>query len=152
MKIRPNMIRTTIIFLFSFLALELLFWILYVVDFTNGEYLPTKVDEYVPLILLAVFSVLFFAYSISRSYYLVEKKNLYQYRLTKELQYAYDDIIYINETWTIKHKTLLFITDKGKTIYMMMDRKGILLTEVKSRCKNLLTEEDFKRKYPNIRF
>ena len=72
-------------------------------------------------------------------------------RFTKELVYEFNDILYIDEEYTKKHKTLLFYTNKGDSRFLILDKENIIYTTLLNKCKNLLTRDQFHTKFPNVK-
>ena len=89
--------------------------------------------------------------TIKWGYYTITKESLVQRRFTKELYYFYKDVVFIDEEYSIKNKTLRFVMKNGDVRYLISDKKNILLEEMLKRCKNRLEKEDFSIKYPNVK-
>ena len=47
----------------------------------------------------------------------------------------------------MKHKVLLFYTSKGDDRYLVLDNDGRLLKILEDNCRNLISKEDFKRRF-----
>lgn len=145
-KIYPN--RTRIILylaIVAFIIAGLFFWIFK--DFFLSEWNVWHiliVSGFV--ICITVLSIL----TLKSTYYVIESNHLSFFRLGKELRYSYKDIIYIDESKGEKTKTLGFFTKHKKVIYLTLDSDGIIYRELLKRCTNLITTEEFIRKYPNV--
>lgn len=147
MRIFPNMKKTLI--MFSVISLIILVLFYFYIDGSFTWPLPTK--DYILFGGWLIITLVYLFITIRFGYYTLEKKALLQRRLTKEYMYEYNHIIYIDEEWSRKNKILLFVTDRGNTIYLIMDKKQVLLDEMLVRCKNLIDKETLLIKFPNIR-
>lgn len=75
------------------------------------------------------------------------KKELIHKRFVNEVTYSFDNVIYIDEGYSIKHNTLLFYNKEGKSLFLVMDKKGELLKIFKQNCHNLKSHDEvFKSK------
>lgn len=84
-------------------------------------------------------------------YYEVNRKYVEVTRFGKKMVYQYSDVVYIDEEKSLKKKTVMFYTNKGHARYLSFDRKGLLFKTMLANCKNRLSEEEFARKYPNVK-
>ena len=57
-----------------------------------------------------------------------------------------EDIIHDNEKYTLKHKTLLFYNNKGKALYLVLDKNMELLDIFKKNCHNLKEYVEINKK------
>ena len=71
--------------------------------------------------------------------------------MTKEYYFEYNDIIYIDEEWSRKNNILVFVTNRGHAIYLILDKKQVLLDEMLKRCPNLTTKEETKMRFPDVK-
>lgn len=83
----------------------------------------------------------------TQNYYIILNSELVHHRFNNELHYRYSDIVYIDKEYTMKHKVLLFYTSKGDDRYLVLDNDGRLLKILEDNCRNLITKEDFKRRF-----
>ena len=97
-------------------------------------------------LLMAVILVL----SLNSYYYEINKKDLTVSRFGKKYVYFYSDIIYIDEEQSKKSKTLCFVTKFGDVKYLTFDKEGKIFEVAISRCKNLISLEEVKKKFPGI--
>ena len=96
-------------------------------------------------------SVLMLMLSLKRNFYVIENKYLVVVRSFKEMYYNYSDVVYIDEAQSEKRRVLCFYTNKGHTRYLPFDKDGLIYKEMRKRCKNLLSQEEFKRHYPDVK-
>ena len=147
MKIYPDK-KKSLLWL-SLLSIVLLFLLYLTVD---GRFIwPLPIIDYYLFAGWAIITIIYFVITIKSGYYVLEKKYLSQRKLTKEYVYEYSKIIYIDEEWSRKNKILLFITDRGHSIYLMLDKQQVLLDEMLKRCKNLIDRESVSIQFPNVK-
>ncbi len=96
-------------------------------------------------------SIFLIVAALLTSYYEVNKKYVVVHKGTKTLVYNYSDVVYIDEEYSVKKKTIAFYTRQGHSRYLMFDSKGILYKVMLANCKNRLSKEEFKEKYPQVK-
>ena len=101
--------------------------------------------------LFVIVSVVMLVLSLTRNFYVIESKYLVVVKVNKEMYYHYADVVYIDKEQTERRKVLCFYTNKGHTRYLPFDKDGKIYTTFLNKCHNLLTEEDFKAQYPNVK-
>ena len=89
--------------------------------------------------------------SIFGSYYEVNKNYVIVQKGMQKLIYNYSDVVYIDEKQSEKSKMVCFYTKQGHCRYLMFDSKGILYKTMLANCKNRLSDEEFKAKYPKVK-
>lgn len=89
--------------------------------------------------------------SIFGSYYEINKNYVIVQKGMQKLIYNYSDVVYIDEKQSEKSKMVCFYTKQGHCRYLMFDSKGILYKTMLANCKNRLSDEDFKAKYPKVK-
>lgn len=143
-KIFPSRVRISVLFLIAMLIVgALIFWVFnqfFLTSWGVGQIIATSC--YVAVV------VSLYIVTIKTTYYVFDKKYFIFKRWGKSLYYTYNDIVYIDQSKGEKTKTLGFFTNKGHTIYLTCDNKGELYNIVLDSCKNLLTYEALKKKYP----
>lgn len=85
-------------------------------------------------------------------YYEVANKEVIVKRLGKLLHYRFNEILYIDEEQSRKKKTVTFVTSRGDAVYLTYDKEGKLIEILLKECKNLITLDELKAKFPNIYF
>ena len=96
------------------------------------------------------FMVVLLIVSINTQYYEINKKDLTECKFGKKYVYFYTDIIYIDIEGSKKSKILSFVTKYGHVKYLTFDKEGKIFEAATTRCKNLLSLEEVKRKFPNV--
>ena len=115
--------------------------------YTNkwGVMQPVIIGVYT--LIMAVILVL----SLATQYYEINKKDITEAKFGKKYTYFYSDIIYIDEKEASKSKTLCFVTNRGIVKYLTFDKEGKIYEAAKSKCKNLISLEEVKAKFPGIK-
>lgn len=98
-------------------------------------------DVIIVLVWAALF-VLFMILMIKKNYYEISKTTLVHKRFVGEVSYDFNNVVYIDEAYSIKHNTLLFYNNKGKELYLVMDKNQELLKVFKQNCHNLKSKEE----------
>ena len=148
MKLPVDRKRTIIIFLVA----DLIFAILLFASCIN-LFLFQKwgVVQILIIALFVIISVFMLVLSLTRNFYVIESKYLVVVKGTKEMYYYYTDVVYIDETQTEKRRVLCFATNKGHARYLPFDKDGEIYKAFKNKCHNLLSPEEFRIRYPNIK-
>ena len=120
--------------------------------FFNLFYL-TKWD-YRQIIIISVYvvvMVVILILSINTQYYEINKKDITECKYGKKYTYFYSDIIYVDIENSKRSKTLTFVTKYGHVKYLTFDKEGKIFDAVINRCKNLITLQEVKTKFPGIK-
>jgi len=106
-----------------------------------------------PLLISIIFivSVISFIPTLKNNYYIVESTYFVARKMTKEYEYSYSNIEYIDIEASKKKHKVAFYTKQGKWQFLMCDEKNELIKILQKRCKNALTKEDFLRLHPEER-
>lgn len=129
----------------TFLVFEAIFFF----SFTFGSIVTNHALDvpffiYTPL--LVVMSIILCIMSIKNTYYILNDSRVVHVRMGKEVSYEWSHIVYINEEWSQKHKTLDFFLESGKECFLSFDKEGKLYEYALRNCR-LLELEDFQRRY-----
>jgi len=89
--------------------------------------------------------------SLTRNFYVIENKYLVNVKGTKEMYYYYTDVVYIDKAQSEKKRVLIFFTNKGHSRYLPFDKEGKIYDAMINKCRNLLSEEEFHKRYPNVK-
>ena len=98
-----------------------------------------------------VFSVVMLVLSLTRNFYVIEGKYLVTVKGFKEMYYYYTDVVYIDKAQSEKRRVLCFYTNKGHTRYLPFDKEGKIYATMCNKCHNLLNDEEFKTRFPNVK-
>ena len=142
---RLSSTKLILLYVGTFLVFEAIFFF----SFTFGNVLQYgDVDlpffMYTPILL--VMTVVLCILSIKNTYYILNDSRVVHVRLGKEVSYEWSHIVYINEEWSEKHKTLNFFLESGKECYLAFDKEGKLYEYALRNCR-LLEQEEFVRRY-----
>ena len=148
MKVYQNPLRMTITFIIASLFCALLIFSFLFPIFLDW---PWDFRQYLIIALWLVSSVVFYIISIKFNFYIIESKCIIVQRYKKTMYYYYNDIVYIDEEYSKKHKMVLFVTNKKDVRYMVFDRKQEIYKTLLNKCHNLLTYEQLIAKYGEIK-
>ena len=109
------------------------------------------VIQIIIIILFVGISVLMLVLSLTRNFYVIESKYLVTVKGTKEMYYHYKDVVYIDKAQSEKKKVLCFYTNKGHVRYLPFDKDGKIYDAMCNKCHNLLSDEEFHAKYPDVK-
>lgn len=148
MKVPVDRRRTILIFI----IMDLLFAIgLFLSCMTLFLFQKWGVIQILIIILYVLTSIGMLVLSLVRNFYVIENKYLVQVRAFKESYYHYNDVVYIDKEQSEKKRTLVFYTNKGHVRYLAFDRNGEIYQVMLKKCNNLLSKEEFKKRYPNVK-
>ena len=148
MKVKVDIKRTIKIFV----IVDLIFAALLFLSCIN-LFLFTKFGIIQVLVILVYVgvSILMLVLSLKRNFYIIENKYIVVVRSFKEMYYHYSDVVYIDKVQSERRKILCFYTNKGHSRYLPFDAKGEIYKVMLKRCNNLLSDEEFKNRYPNVK-
>lgn len=148
MKVKVDIKRT----IGLFIIVDLIFAALLFLSCIN-LFLFTKFGAIQILVILVYVgvSILMLVLSLKRNFYVIESKYLVVVRSFKEMYYHYSDVVYIDKEKSEKKKVLCFVTNKGHARYLPFDAKGEIYKVMLKRCNNLLSKEDFEKRFPNVK-
>ena len=109
---------------------------------------------FLQIIIIAIFvtmSVTMLVLSLTRNFYVIEPKFLVVVKGYKEVYYNYKDVVYIDKKQSEKKRVLSFYTNKGHAIYLPFDKNGKIYEAMCNKCHGLLSDEEFKAQYPNVK-
>ena len=137
--------KLILLYIGTFVVFEAIFFL----SFTLGSIVENgKLDVpfYVYTPLLVVMSVILCVLSIRNTYYVLNNSRVIHVRLGKEVSYEWSHIVYIDQEWSEKHKTLDFFLESGKECYLAFDKEGKLYEYALRNCR-LLEQEEFAARY-----
>lgn len=109
--------------------------------------------DYLPYLIISIWlvgAVVFYILTIKFNYYTLYKKYVVVHRYTKQMTYYFSDVLYIDEVQSEKKKTIIFVTNKGHSRYLIFDKKNILYPIMKEKCQNTISKEQLMKKFPNL--
>ena len=145
-KLRVSALKIIVIFTVLFLVMDAIFY----VSFQYENFWPLEMSFYIYTPVLFVTSAVFCYISITSTYYLVDKHKLTHSKMGQIKEYAWKDIIYVDEEWSLRHKMMRFYTIDGKERYLVFDKKG-LIYEYALNYGRLLSEEEFLARFPKAK-
>lgn len=143
--VRLSSTKLILLYIGTFLVFEAIFFF----SFTLTSILEqNKLDVpffiYTPL--LVVMSMILCIMSMKNTYYILNNQRVIHVRLGKEVSYEWSHIVYINQEWSEKHKTLDFFLESGKECFLAFDKEGKLYEYALRNCR-LLEQEEFRVRY-----
>lgn len=142
--------RLTIMFIIVYLILQGVFMSMFqfFISFNPIEINWIPFFVYTPS--LIILTIIFYVLSITRTHYEVTKKGIIYYRLNKIYEFPFTNMLYIDQIWSKKHRTLLFYDASGRRKYLTFDKEGLIF-EYALKYAPLLSKEDFQARFPNVR-
>ena len=154
-KLYPNrsrLIKTFI--LYAIVLLVLIYGIFssrfawaYKNDGNESSYIIQDVIVIIIYMILAIVSLFIL---FKENYYVILNDGFVHHRWVKDLKIRFNEILYIDEEYTKKNKTILFYTDKGSSFFMILDDEDKLYNLIKEKSKNLMSKEQYHKKFPKI--
>ena len=137
--------KLILLYVGTFLVFEAIFFLSFTLTsiLENGK---LDVPFYVYTPLLVVMSIILCVLSIKNTYYVLNDSRVIHVRLGKEVSYEWSHIVFINQEWSEKHKTLDFFLESGKECYLAFDKEGKLYEYALRNCR-LLEQEEFAARY-----
>lgn len=80
-----------------------------------------------------------------------DDKAFYYTRLSKIEVIKFQDVLYIDEPYTIRHKALTIYFKNGKLRFITLDKDNKILQVFKEKCHNQISREEFQRRFPTIK-
>ena len=109
------------------------------------------IQDAVVFLIGIVISVIGWFLLTSKNYYEVTNSAIIHLKLNSTFTYDFINVLYIDENYTKKHKTLLFYNNKGKDLFLTLDKDMELLKIFNKECKNLISREEFHKKFPKVK-
>jgi len=110
--------------------------------------------NYIQFIIISIYSLIMVAilvFSLNTQYYEINKRDLTECKFGKKYVYFYSDIIYIDVEGSKKSKILSFVTKYGHVKYLTFDKEGKIFEAAMNKCKNLISLEEVRGKFPGIK-
>ena len=148
MKLPVERKRTIITFVIADLIFAVLLFLSSIYFFL---FQPWGVTQWMIIAVFVVVSLLMLVLSLTRNFYVIESKYLVVVKGRKEMYYYYGDVVYIDKAQSEKRRVLTFYTNKGHSRYLPFDKDGKIYSTMINKCHNLLSEEEFHTKYPNVK-
>lgn len=147
MKVTISFLRTLSIWLIAFFVGALVIGgCFFTIFFKPWDILqPVLISIYILLM------VALLAFSLKANFYIVTDKYIEVHKFGKVYLYTYSDIFYIDEQYSIKTKTLTFVTKHGHVKYLTFDKDGTIFSKVMKGCKNLKSRQEILALFPSIK-
>ncbi len=145
-KLRINPWRIIFIFIGLFLIIEFLFYLTFQFSASDPVWWPLNISFFFYTPVLLGVTILFCVLSITQTFYIVEKSRIVHVKMGKAYEYYFNNIVYIDEEYSKKHKMLLFYTKDGKEYMLAFDKNAVIFEKCLERC-NLISREEFIARY-----
>ncbi len=157
MKLRISSWRMTWTFIIAALLVAAIIFGIFFSYFLSWPWSPANESQYwwVPYLLISIWVVLtivFYVLTLTSNYYMVSKTEIDQVRFRRHTHYRLENVIYIDKEKSKKRKMVCFFTKDGYKKYLTFDRKGKIYDIMIKNCHNLMSEEEFRNLYPNVKF
>ncbi len=139
-------------FLIGMIILGVALTMIFFRRFYTSEYWPWDWSQWLILGLWLGLSAVFYVISIFSNYYLVSKTEVEVVRWRRKTHYRFDNIIYIDREISERKKIVCFFTRDGLKKYIQFDSKGKLYKIMIKECHNLMSQDEFMIRYPNVKF
>ena len=130
------------------------FYLFLSIDQSTGQvkWATFSAPQIIILVLVAGFLIFGYIMSLRSYYYVIESKYFVLKRFTKEYQFEYKNIEFIDIEESKKKKMVIIYTPASKTRYMLGDKDGVLLETLIKKCPDTLSVSEFRRKHPEERY
>ena len=145
-KLKVNPWRIIAIFAVAFLVFELIFYVTF--QGVNGCFWPLDKSFYFYTPALAIATFIFCYLSLTQTYYEIKGAVFIHSKMGKIVEYTFNNIIYIDEEFSTKKKMMRFFTKEGQEHLLVFDKNAVLYETALRKCP-LISEEEFKRRFPN---
>ena len=143
--VRLSNTKLVLLYIATFLVFEAIFFFSFTIgSILDGYGLDLSFFIYTPI--LVVMSIILCILSIKNTYYILNDVRVIHVRLGKEVSYEWSHVVYINQEWSEKHKTLDFFLESGKECFLSFDKEGQLYEYALRNCR-LLEQEEFAARY-----
>ena len=132
------------VFLILAAVVSLMFFNLFYL--TKWDYRQIVIVSIYSLVMIAILSI-----SLSTHYYEINKRDITECKFGKKFVYFYTDIIYIDVEGSKRSKILSFVTVHGHVKYLTFDKDGKIFEAAMNKCKNLISLEEVRAKFPGIK-
>ena len=148
MKLPVDRKRTII----TFLIVDLIFAVLlFASSFWVFLFEKWGIYQWLIIALFVVVSIIMLVLSLTRNFYVIENKYLVVVKGSKNMYYYYTDVVYIDKAQSERKRVLTFYTNKGHSRYLPFDKNGKIYETMIKKCHNLLSDEEFHSRYPNVK-
>ena len=109
----------------------------------------------IPTLIITAFWLIFLIittfYFVRNNYYVVDTDGINYYRFNKFKKYAYNDIIFIDQPWSEKHRKVNLLTKEGKEAFLPFDKQGVIYQLLNKNCRRLLTDDQMRTRFPGFK-
>lgn len=145
MKLKPRLSRIILPYLVIYLLLVLASY------FMIGFTFPPSLNHYLAIGAWTLGFAIMLFFGIKYNSYEIHKNFIVHHKGFGKITYQFSDILYVDEKYSRKHKTLLIYTNRGEERFLALDKEMLLLTKTLERSKNLISREAYVQKFPRVK-
>lgn len=145
MKLKPKLSRILLPYIVIYALLLIAGYVMI------GFSFPPSETHYIFMAFITAAFTILIVVGVKNNSYEVHKNHLVHLKGFEKVIYNYDDILYIDEAYSRKHKTLLFYTSKGHERFLALDKKMILLEKVLEKTHKRISREEYKKRFPRVK-
>lgn len=108
-------------------------------------------QDLIVLSIWVVLSAIAFYIMLKKNYYVLTNSAIVHHKLSQEVSYSFNNMLYLDEHYSDRHDTILFYLNNGKSVFLTPDKDGLLRKAISKNAKNLISRAEFHRKFPNIK-
>lgn len=140
--LRPNPWRIILIFVGLYFVFEIIFLL---------SFLSALAEFFIWLsVILLAATVVFCIITIRATKYEITANKITHHKLGKTIDYFFNDILYIDEEFSEKHRMMLFYNKDGKEKFLLFDKEGKIY-ETALQKAHQITFEELQRRFPNVK-
>lgn len=112
---------------------------------------PLEVKDYIIFVVMFLITLIFFI-MIPRTFdYEYNNSEFHVTKFGKTTVYNFNNVLYIDDYYTEKHKALTFYLKTGKLVFIALDKENKILEVFQKHCKKTVSREQFQGMFPNIK-
>jgi|GEM_PF-3943155 len=98
-----------------------------------------------------IFLIVTIVYFTRYNYYIIQAKGFEHVRFNQKKTYTYNNIVFIDEIWSEKHKRIYLLTNEGIERFFSFDKEVVLYRLLKQNCKNLISPQEALFRFPRLK-
>lgn len=112
---------------------------------------PPSWQDYVILGTWVLLTTIYGILSMFANYYTYNKRELVRHLFKKEYVLPFDEILYIDEEWSVKHNTILVYTSRGHERFLPHDKEHKLYKLIIERADKRISRDEYIRRFPKTK-
>ena len=111
--------------------------------------------QLIPFIIIMIFWLIFLIVTIiyftRYHYYITKPDGIHYYKFNKKKTYSYDNILFIDQTWSVKHKKINMLMKDGVEVFLPFDRDGVIYDLIMTNSRFLIGDFEAKNRFPSFK-